>query len=174
MAVTSASKRFAGVRALEDVSIELHEGSVHALVGENGAGQSTLIKLITGVYPLDSGQVRLRGEEVAFASPRSAQQAGIATIYQEVQLAPQLSVARNFFLGHEPTRFGALNLKKMITDTDAALKRYGMIVADNGTDWYITGGSDRRWNDQDLDQLKRVPGSAFEVVRSGRIRRATG
>jgi galactofuranose transport system ATP-binding protein len=129
LAVTSASKRFAGVRALEDVSIELHEGSVHALVGENGAGKSTLIKLITGVYPLDSGQVRLRGEEVAFASPRSAQQAGIATIYQEVQLAPQLSVARNFFLGHEPTRFGALNLKKMITDTDAALKRYG-IAAD--------------------------------------------
>jgi galactofuranose transport system ATP-binding protein len=129
LAVTSASKRFAGVRALEDVSIELHEGSVHALVGENGAGKSTLIKLITGVYPLDSGQVRLRGEEVAFASPRSAQQAGIATIYQEVHLAPQLSVARNFFLGREPTRFGALNLKKMAADSQAALQRYG-IVAD--------------------------------------------
>jgi monosaccharide-transporting ATPase len=129
LAVTSASKRFAGVRALEDVSIELHEGSVHALVGENGAGKSTLIKLITGVYSLDSGQVRLRGEEVAFASPRSAQQAGIATIYQEIHLAPQLSVARNFFLGREPTRFGALNLKKMIADSQDALKRYG-IVAD--------------------------------------------
>jgi ribose transport system ATP-binding protein len=129
LAVTSASKRFAGVRALEDVSIELHEGSVHALVGENGAGKSTLIKLITGVYPLDSGQVRLRGEDVAFASPRSAQHAGIATIYQEVHLAPQLSVARNFFLGREPTRFGALNLKKMVADSQEALRRYG-IVAD--------------------------------------------
>jgi monosaccharide-transporting ATPase len=129
LAVTSASKRFAGVRALEDVSIELHEGSVHALVGENGAGKSTLIKLITGVYPLDSGQVQLRGEDVAFASPRSAQQAGIATIYQEVHLAPQLSVARNFFLGREPTRFGSLDLKKMNTKSAEALARYG-IAAD--------------------------------------------
>jgi ribose transport system ATP-binding protein len=129
LAVTSASKRFAGVRALEDVSIELHAGSVHALVGENGAGKSTLIKLITGVYSLDSGQVRLRGEDVAFASPRSAQQAGIATIYQEVHLAPQLSVARNFFLGREPTRFGALNLKKMNRESEEKLRRYG-IAAD--------------------------------------------
>ncbi|MET0423218.1 MAG: sugar ABC transporter ATP-binding protein [Actinoplanes sp.] len=129
LAVTSASKRFAGVRALEDVSIELHAGSVHALVGENGAGKSTLIKLITGVYQLDSGQVRLRGEEVAFASPRSAQQAGIATIYQEVHLAPQLSVARNFFLGREPTRVGSLDLKKMNTVAAEALRDYG-IVAD--------------------------------------------
>jgi galactofuranose transport system ATP-binding protein len=130
LAVTSASKRFAGVRALEDVSIDLHAGSVHALVGENGAGKSTLIKLITGVYSLDSGTVRLRGEEVSFASPRSAQQAGIATIYQEVHLAPQLSVARNFFLGHEPTRFGtALDLRRMNAESAEALQRYG-IVAD--------------------------------------------
>jgi monosaccharide-transporting ATPase len=129
LAVTSASKRFAGVRALEDVSIELYAGSVHALVGENGAGKSTLIKLITGVYPLDGGQVRLRGEEVAFASPRSAQQAGIATIYQEVHLAPQLSVARNFFLGREPTRFGSLDLRRMNNEAQEALRRYG-IVAD--------------------------------------------
>ncbi|HEX5205330.1 sugar ABC transporter ATP-binding protein [Paractinoplanes rhizophilus] len=127
--VTSASKRFAGVRALEDVSIELFPGEVHALVGENGAGKSTLIKLITGVYQLDSGSVQLRGEDVAFASPRSAQHAGIATIYQEVHLAPQLSVARNFFLGREPTRFGSLDLKKMNRDSAEALKRYG-IVAD--------------------------------------------
>jgi galactofuranose transport system ATP-binding protein len=129
LAVTSASKRFAGVRALEDVSIDLYGGSVHALVGENGAGKSTLIKLITGVYPLDSGQVRLRGEEVSFPSPRAAQQAGIATIYQEVHLAPQLSVARNFFLGREPTRLGSLDLRRMNREAQEALQRYG-IVAD--------------------------------------------
>ena len=129
LSVTSAGKRFAGVRALEDVSIDLYAGSVHALVGENGAGKSTLIKLITGVHPLDSGQVRLRGEEVSFASPRAAQQAGIATIYQEVHLAPQLSVARNFFLGREPTRLGSLDLKRMARESQAALQRYG-IVAD--------------------------------------------
>jgi monosaccharide-transporting ATPase len=129
LAVTSASKRFSGVRALEDVSIDLYAGSVHALVGENGAGKSTLIKLITGVYQLDSGHVRLRGEEVSFPSPRTAQQAGIATIYQEVHLAPQLSVARNFFLGHEPTRFGSLDLRRMNREAQSALERYG-IVAD--------------------------------------------
>jgi monosaccharide-transporting ATPase len=129
LAVTSAGKRFAGVRALEDVSIDLYAGEVHALVGENGAGKSTLIKLITGVYQLDAGQVRLRGEEVSFASPRAAQQAGIATIYQEVHLAPQLSVARNFFLGREPTRFGSLDLRRMNREAQAALERYG-IAAD--------------------------------------------
>jgi monosaccharide-transporting ATPase len=128
LAVTSASKRFAGVHALEDVSIELQAGSVHALVGENGAGKSTLIKLITGVYQLDSGSVKLRGEEVSFDSPRSAQHAGIATIYQEVHLAPQLSVARNFFLGREPTRLGALDLKRMNREAGEALKRYGIIA----------------------------------------------
>jgi monosaccharide-transporting ATPase len=129
LSVTAASKRFAGVRALENVSIELSAGSVHALVGENGAGKSTLIKLITGVHQLDSGQVRLRGEEVSFPSPRAAQQAGIATIYQEVHLAPQLSVARNFFLGREPTRFGSLDLRRMNREAQEALERYG-IVAD--------------------------------------------
>ena len=129
LAVTAASKRFTGVVALEDVSIDLYGGSVHALVGENGAGKSTLIKLMTGVYQLDSGTITLRGEEVSFPSPRSAQQAGIATIYQEVHLAPQLSVARNFFLGRELTRFGSLDLGRMNADADAALRRYG-IAAD--------------------------------------------
>jgi galactofuranose transport system ATP-binding protein len=129
LSVTSVGKRFSGVRALADVSVDFAGGSVHALVGENGAGKSTLIKLMTGVYAPDTGTVRLRGEEVAFSSPRAAQQAGIATIYQEVHLAPQLSVARNFFLGREPTRFGALDLGRMARESDEALRRYG-IVAD--------------------------------------------
>jgi monosaccharide-transporting ATPase len=95
LSVHEASKRFAGVQALRDVSVDFYPGRAHALVGENGAGKSTLIKVMTGVYQLDSGLVRLRGEEVNFSSPRAAQHAGIATIYQEVHLAPQLSVARN-------------------------------------------------------------------------------
>jgi galactofuranose transport system ATP-binding protein len=129
LSVSAASKRFAGVHALDQVSAEFHRGSVHALVGENGAGKSTLIKVMTGVYSLDSGQVRFRGEEITFSSPRAAQQAGIATIYQEVHLAPQLSVARNFFLGREITRFGALNLKAMNRAAAQSLERYG-IAAD--------------------------------------------
>jgi ribose transport system ATP-binding protein len=101
LSVRSLSKAFGGVRALTDVSLDLFPGSVHALVGENGAGKSTLIKLITGVYQADAGAVLHHGVETSFPSPRAAQQAGIATIYQEVHLAPQLSVARNFFLGRE-------------------------------------------------------------------------
>jgi len=129
LSVRSLSKSFGGVRALHDVSLDLVPGSVHALVGENGAGKSTLIKLITGVYQSDSGEVVYQGDPVSFASPRAAQQAGIATIYQEVHLAPQLSVARNFFLGREPTRFGALDLARMNREAKVGLERFG-IAAD--------------------------------------------
>src|SRR4051794_29504490 len=129
LSVHDASKRFAGVRALQQVSVDFLPGRVHALVGENGAGKSTLIKVMTGVYQLDSGQVRYRGEEISFSSPRAAQQTGIATIYQEVHLAPQLSVARNFFLGREITRFGSLNRGAMNRRSAEASARYG-IAAD--------------------------------------------
>ncbi len=129
LVITGASKRFAGVVALDDVSVDFWPGEVHALVGENGAGKSTLIKLITGVYQLDSGEVRYRGEPVQFATPRAAQLAGIQTIYQEVHLAPQLSVARNVFLGREPKRLGSINLRRMNAESAALLERYG-IVAD--------------------------------------------
>jgi monosaccharide-transporting ATPase len=129
VSVRGATKRFAGVTALNDVSIELWPGEVHALVGENGAGKSTLIKLITGVYQLDEGEVRYQGEVAHFRSPREAQLAGIQTIYQEVHLAPQLSVARNVFLGREPHRFGSIDLRRMNRDSREILSRYG-IVAD--------------------------------------------
>jgi monosaccharide-transporting ATPase len=129
LSVSNASKRFAGVTALDDVSVELWPGEVHALVGENGAGKSTLIKLITGVYQLDAGEVRYGGQPVHFRSPRDAQLAGIQTIYQEVHLAPQLSVARNMFLGREPHRFGSIDLRRMNRDSEEILDRYG-IVAD--------------------------------------------
>src|SRR4051794_9599394 len=112
--VRSVSKQFAGVRALNGVSLELHPGEVHALVGENGAGKSTLIKLITGVYRPDDGQVRYLGEPATFAHPRDAQAAGISTIYQEVNLAPMRSVASNLYLGREPiNRFGLIDFRRM-------------------------------------------------------------
>ncbi|BEP11918.1 sugar ABC transporter ATP-binding protein [Acidothermaceae bacterium B102] len=129
LSVLGASKRFAGVIALNDVSIDLWPGEVHALVGENGAGKSTLIKLITGVYQLDEGEVRYQGEVAHFRSPRDAQLAGIQTIYQEVHLAPQLSVARNVFLGREPHRWGSIDLRRMNRESAEILARYG-IVAD--------------------------------------------
>ena len=108
------SKRFLGVLALDDVSLELHAGEVHALVGENGAGKSTLIRVVTGVHRHDDGEVRFLGEPVAYGSPREAQEAGISTIYQEINLVPQVSVARNLFLGREPTgRLGLIDMRRM-------------------------------------------------------------
>jgi monosaccharide-transporting ATPase len=129
LSVRGASKSFGGAIALRGVDLDLFPGEVHALVGENGAGKSTLIKLITGVYQLDDGQVRHRGEVVHFPFPRDAQLHGIQTIYQEVHLAPQLSIARNVFLGREPTRFGSLDLRRMNREATVLLDRYG-IVAD--------------------------------------------
>jgi rhamnose transport system ATP-binding protein len=98
------SKSFPGVRALEDVHFNASAGEVHALVGENGAGKSTLIKIISGVHRPDSGTMRMDGAEVDFGSPHEAQAAGIATMYQELSLYPELSVAENMFMGHAPMR----------------------------------------------------------------------
>ncbi|MDQ6656687.1 MAG: sugar ABC transporter ATP-binding protein [Actinomycetota bacterium] len=113
------SKTFPGVKALQDVSVSFRGGEVHALVGENGAGKSTLIKLLTGVYQLDAGQLLYHGRPASFANPRAAQDAGISTIYQEVNLVPLQSGARNLFLGREPrTALRLVDYKKM--DRDAA------------------------------------------------------
>ena len=122
-------KRFAGVVALADVSLELLPGEVHALVGENGAGKSTLIKVLTGVHQPDDGQLVYRGEPVSFARPLDAQAAGISTIYQEINLVPLMSVARNLFLGREPTtRFGLIDFGRMEREARDVLARYGVTV----------------------------------------------
>ncbi len=117
------SKTFPGVRALQDVSVSIRAGEVHALVGENGAGKSTLIKVLTGVYQLDAGQLLHHGEPVTFANPRAAQDAGISTIYQEVNLVPLQSGARNLYLGREPrTPLRLVDYRKMNRDAKALLR----------------------------------------------------
>ena len=95
-------KSFAGIHALEDAGIELMPGEIHALIGENGAGKSTLVKVITGVHQPDSGQIRFQGQDVSFHDTRSAQQQGIAAIYQDLNLFPDLNIAENIFMGHMP------------------------------------------------------------------------
>jgi galactofuranose transport system ATP-binding protein len=95
---------FPGVKALDGVDFRLLPGEVHALMGENGAGKSTLIKALTGVYGVDAGTIVVHGREQVFTGPGAAQQAGIATVYQEVNLAPNLTVAENILLGREPRR----------------------------------------------------------------------
>ncbi|GGM71512.1 sugar ABC transporter ATP-binding protein [Thermopolyspora flexuosa] len=121
------SKRFPGVLALDEVSCALRPGEVHALVGENGAGKSTLIKVLTGVYRPDGGELRYRGEPVTFATPLQAQRSGISTIYQEVNLVPMMSVARNLLLGREPrNRFGIIDVAEMNARAERLLAEYGV------------------------------------------------
>jgi monosaccharide-transporting ATPase len=128
--VRRVTKRFPGVLALDDVSFELLPGEGHALVGENGAGKSTLIKVVTGVYAPDEGQIFFKGEEVSFSQPRESQEAGISTIYQEVNLIPLLSVAQNVFLGREPRNsLGLIAKDRMNREAAEILERYG-ITAD--------------------------------------------
>ncbi|GAB7041971.1 MULTISPECIES: sugar ABC transporter ATP-binding protein [Catenuloplanes] len=103
------TKEFPGVTALAGVDFRLLPGEVHALMGENGAGKSTLIKVLTGVYQAEAGEVVLAGERVHFSSPLKAQQAGVSTVYQEVNLCPNLSVAENIFIGREPRFLGLVN-----------------------------------------------------------------
>ncbi|HSU11362.1 MAG TPA: sugar ABC transporter ATP-binding protein [Pseudonocardia sp.] len=102
---------FPGVKALDGVDFRLLPGEVHALMGENGAGKSTLIKALTGVYGLDAGTITVRGREEVFSGPGAAQAAGIATVYQEVNLCPNLTVAENILLGREPRRFGRIDTR---------------------------------------------------------------
>ncbi|CAN5701390.1 ATP-binding cassette domain-containing protein [soil metagenome] len=99
------SKYFGNVLALQDITTSVHAGEVTCVLGDNGAGKSTFIKILAGVHTHDDGRVLLNGEEVPFHSPREAKSAGIATVYQDLAMAPLMSIWRNFFLGSEPTTF---------------------------------------------------------------------
>ena len=102
--LTGVSKSFAGIRVLKDVDFDVLPGEVHALLGENGAGKSTLIKILAGVHAPDGGTIRIGEKELAAVTPRDAVEGGIATVYQELLLFPELTVAENVFLGHAPTK----------------------------------------------------------------------
>src|SRR5438093_906113 len=109
----SLCKSFPGVRALADVSFDVRGGSVHALLGENGAGKSTLLKVLSGVYRPDSGHIALNGRRFDFRNEAAALDAGVAVIYQELNLVPHLSVAENLFLGHLPARVGWVSFRTL-------------------------------------------------------------
>ena len=106
-------KSFPGVRALHNVDFRLRRGEIHALMGENGAGKSTLIKVLTGVFFMDEGMVGLDGHPLVIHSPQDAQKHGISTVYQEVNLCPNLTVAENLFLGREPRSMGLIDWRQM-------------------------------------------------------------
>ena len=109
------SKNFTGVRALSHVDFTLRKGEIHALMGENGAGKSTLIKVLTGVHEFESGTIHMVGNSNAIInhSPQEAQANGISTVYQEVNLCPNLTVAENLFIGREPRKMGMIDWKQM-------------------------------------------------------------
>ena len=123
LATAGVSKTFPGVKALQNVNFRLFPGEVHTLMGQNGAGKSTLINVLTGVIAPDSGVVRLGGQPVAFGSPQEAEAAGVRTLYQEVNLCPNLSVAENVFAGRQPKRFGAIDWREIRRRAQAALAR---------------------------------------------------
>jgi simple sugar transport system ATP-binding protein len=128
LSCSGLSKGFPGVQALDDVTFTLRAGEVHALMGENGAGKSTLIKLLTGVYPRDSGSIQLSGKALKLSSPLEAERAGIATVYQEVNLIPELSVAENILLGRQPRRFGFLQWREIHRQAEGVLHRLGLDI----------------------------------------------
>ena len=121
-------KAFPGVLAVSSASLDVTAGEIHALVGENGAGKSTLIKILTGVHRADAGTIRLFGADVRFDSPQQAQRAGIATIYQEFTLVPQLSVRANLCLGREQTRRGFIDTSRERETARATFERLGVNV----------------------------------------------
>lgn len=123
-------KVFGGNTVLEDVDLSFRKGEVHALVGENGAGKSTIIKIISGVYQPDGGQVLLRGQPVKFPSPKDAQTAGISTMFQEVQEIPDMTVAENIFLGREPVKkyTRMVDKKRLNQEAQLLMKKLGLSI----------------------------------------------
>jgi ribose transport system ATP-binding protein len=123
--LTDVVKTFPGVRALDGVALEVRAGEVHCLLGQNGAGKSTLIKVLSGAHRPDSGHIEWLGQPASFATPQAAMKAGIATIYQELDLVDHLSVAENVFLGHEPRRSGFVRRGYMARHTREILGGLG-------------------------------------------------
>lgn len=115
LSMKDISKTFPGVKALSHVDFTLRKGEIHALMGENGAGKSTLIKVLTGVHEFENGTIHIDGisEAIVNKSPQDAQSRGISTVYQEVNLCPNLTVAENLFIGHEPRKLGMIDWRTM-------------------------------------------------------------
>ncbi|MFC5598686.1 sugar ABC transporter ATP-binding protein [Deinococcus cellulosilyticus] len=126
LSMEGITKTFTGTRALSEASLQVRAGEVHALIGQNGAGKSTLLKVLTGAYRKDRGRILFDGQEVHFRSPLEAQQGGIATIYQEVNLVQERSVSENILLGREPRRFGFIDWKEMHRQAEDIVRSMGL------------------------------------------------
>lgn len=126
ISVRDLHKWYSGVHALKGVTLDFRRGEALGLVGDNGAGKSTLINILSGVHRADKGEIKVEGREVSIATPRDAMDLGIETIYQYNSMVPTMSIARNLFIGREPTRFsilgvGILDQKKMAEESIRAI-----------------------------------------------------
>lgn len=130
LSMKDISKTFPGVKALSHVDFTLRKGEIHALMGENGAGKSTLIKVLTGVHEFENGTIHIDGisETIVNKSPQDAQSRGISTVYQEVNLCPNLTVAENLFIGHEPRKLGMIDWRTMNKKSAELLESLGIEV----------------------------------------------
>ncbi|MTD16890.1 ATP-binding cassette domain-containing protein [Nakamurella sp. YIM 132087] len=128
--VRNIAKSFGRVKALQDVSCAVRSGEVTAVLGDNGAGKSTFIKTLSGVHPPDTGEYLVDGEAVHFTSPRDARARGIATVYQDLAVAPLMPIWRNFFLGSEPASRGFLKSKEAKAIVHDELRKMGIQVRD--------------------------------------------
>jgi ribose transport system ATP-binding protein len=124
LSMRGIDKRFAGIPALRSAELVVEKGEVHALIGQNGAGKSTMIKILTGYYRKDAGEIMFDNRPVEFSSPQDAQRAGISTIYQEINLVPYRSVTENICLGRDKRRFGLLDWSAMHAEARALLGRF--------------------------------------------------
>jgi simple sugar transport system ATP-binding protein len=123
--LAGVSKRFGSVIALNNIDMKVFPGEVHCLLGDNGAGTSTLIKILSGVYRPSEGRILVAGKEVAFRSPRDAAEYGVATVFQDLGLIPLMSIARNFFLGREPVK-GVFPLRRFDKELANSIARQAM------------------------------------------------
>src|SRR5512133_2057979 len=129
LSLQHASKSFGAIHALEDVTVDLFPGEVHALVGENGAGKSTLVKILGGVHLPDTGTLRIEEQDVVLSGPAAARDAGVAIIYQEPIMFPDLTVAENIYIGRQPLRGGhRIDSGAMAEQTAAIFERLGVSI----------------------------------------------
>jgi ABC-type sugar transport system ATPase subunit len=126
--VNSINKTFGSTQALRNAEFSLQAGEIHALVGENGAGKSTLMKILSGVHKKDSGHIYLEGKEIDPTNPKEAHQLGISTVFQELSLCPNLSVAENIFVNREPTIFGIIKKQELCKVTDDYLREFHIVM----------------------------------------------
>ena len=128
LSMKGINKSFGDVQVLTNAGLDIEPGEIMALIGQNGAGKSTLIKILTGAHSCDAGTIRFQGRDVRFASTAESQAAGIATIYQEINLAQNRTVAENIFLAREPRRFGLVDRARMQAAARTVLSRFKLDI----------------------------------------------